>query len=150
MLAWSVKTRRAPSRHCRDARVYGHTTTAMHDNEYTSRDQYASFLAFPLLVDFHRILPARAFSFALSKTEQDSENKGRGGKHLEEYTSRDSNNRQHGLQSTVKTTAVNYCCYIYIYIFNTCSHDTYVPCLVSPPRYMPRYLSSRAIVQRSV
>ena len=28
--AWSVKTRRAPSRHGRDARVYGHTTTAMH------------------------------------------------------------------------------------------------------------------------
>ena len=26
--------RRAPSRHCRDARVYGRTTTAMHDNEY--------------------------------------------------------------------------------------------------------------------
>ena len=24
-----------PSRHCRDARVYGHTTTAMHDNECT-------------------------------------------------------------------------------------------------------------------
>ena len=24
MSAWSVKTRRAPSRHCRDARVYGH------------------------------------------------------------------------------------------------------------------------------
>ena len=31
MYAWSVKTRHAPSRHCRDARVYGHTTTAMHD-----------------------------------------------------------------------------------------------------------------------
>ena len=30
MSAWSVKTRRAPSWHCRDARVYGHTTTAMH------------------------------------------------------------------------------------------------------------------------
>ena len=29
--AWSVKTRRAPSWHCRDARVYGHATTAMHD-----------------------------------------------------------------------------------------------------------------------
>ena len=29
--AWSVKTRHTPSRHCRDARVYGHTTTAMHD-----------------------------------------------------------------------------------------------------------------------
>ena len=34
MSAWSVKTRRAPSGHCRDARVYGQTTTAMHDNEY--------------------------------------------------------------------------------------------------------------------
>ena len=30
MFAWSAKTRRAPSRHCRDARVCGHTTTAMH------------------------------------------------------------------------------------------------------------------------
>ena len=29
--ARSVKNRRAPSRHCRDARIYGHTTTAMHD-----------------------------------------------------------------------------------------------------------------------
>ena len=31
MFAWSVKSRSAPSRHCRDVRVYGHTTTAMHD-----------------------------------------------------------------------------------------------------------------------
>ena len=30
MSAWLVNTRRAPSRHRRDARVYGHTTTAMH------------------------------------------------------------------------------------------------------------------------
>ena len=30
MSAWLVKTRRAPSRHSRDARVYGHMTTAMH------------------------------------------------------------------------------------------------------------------------
>ena len=30
MPAWLVKTRRAPSRHSRDARVYGHSTTAMH------------------------------------------------------------------------------------------------------------------------
>ena len=30
MSAWLVKTRRAPSRYSRDARVYGHTTTAMH------------------------------------------------------------------------------------------------------------------------
>ena len=30
MPAWLVKTRRAPPRHSRDARVYGHTTTAMH------------------------------------------------------------------------------------------------------------------------
>ena len=28
---WWVKTQRAPSRHCRDASVYGRTTTAMHD-----------------------------------------------------------------------------------------------------------------------
>ena len=31
MSAWSVKTRRALSRYCRDARVYGHTTTVMYD-----------------------------------------------------------------------------------------------------------------------
>ena len=30
MSAWLEKTCRAPSRHSRDARVYGHTTTAMH------------------------------------------------------------------------------------------------------------------------
>ena len=31
MCAWSVTTRRAPSRHCRDSRAYGHKTTPMHD-----------------------------------------------------------------------------------------------------------------------
>ena len=31
MYAWSVKTRRAPFRHFGGSRVYGHTTTAMHD-----------------------------------------------------------------------------------------------------------------------
>ena len=30
--AWSVKTRRTPSQRFRDARVYSHTTTAVHDN----------------------------------------------------------------------------------------------------------------------
>ena len=30
MSAWLVKTRRAPSRQSRDARVYGHTSTAKH------------------------------------------------------------------------------------------------------------------------
>ena len=29
--AWSVPIRRVPCRHCRDARVCGHTTTSMHD-----------------------------------------------------------------------------------------------------------------------
>ena len=33
--AWSAKTRRAPSRDCRDAKVYRLATTAMHDDEYT-------------------------------------------------------------------------------------------------------------------
>ena len=31
MPAWSVKTRRAPPRHCKDARLYCHTATAIHD-----------------------------------------------------------------------------------------------------------------------
>ena len=35
----SVETRRAPSRHFRDARVYGHTTKAMHDNEYSVKKE---------------------------------------------------------------------------------------------------------------
>ena len=30
MSAWSVKTGRVPSQHCKDARVYGQATTAMH------------------------------------------------------------------------------------------------------------------------
>ena len=34
-MSWSVKTRRAPSRHCRDARVSDPATTVMHDTEYT-------------------------------------------------------------------------------------------------------------------
>ena len=32
---WSAKTRRAPSRLCRDIRGYSLKTAAMHDNEYT-------------------------------------------------------------------------------------------------------------------
>ena len=47
--AWSVKTRRDPSRRCRDARVYGHITTGMHDNEYTP-----PLSSFPSSVQFHR------------------------------------------------------------------------------------------------
>ena len=43
MSAWSVKIRRASSRHCRDARVYGHTTTAMHDTEYPASPPAARF-----------------------------------------------------------------------------------------------------------
>ena len=43
-----MQTRRAPSRHCtgRDARVYGHTATAMHDGEYTppTRDTISAAL----------------------------------------------------------------------------------------------------------
>ena len=31
MSAWSGKTRRLPSRHCREARVHDHTTAAMHE-----------------------------------------------------------------------------------------------------------------------
>ena len=35
MSAWSLTTRSAPPRHRRDARVYGHTPKATHDNEYS-------------------------------------------------------------------------------------------------------------------
>ena len=42
MSAWSVKTRRAPPRHCRDARVYDDTTTGIHGNEYTPQHARAS------------------------------------------------------------------------------------------------------------
>ena len=35
MSAQSMKTRRAPTRRCRNARVCGYTTTTMHDNEHT-------------------------------------------------------------------------------------------------------------------
>ena len=43
--AWSGKTRRAPSRHCRDARVYGRTTTAMHAIEYTPSPPYIGWVS---------------------------------------------------------------------------------------------------------
>lgn len=39
LLPWSLKKQNPdvllPSRHCKGAKVYGHTTTATHDNEYT-------------------------------------------------------------------------------------------------------------------
>ena len=31
---WSMNTGRASAQHCRDARVYRHTATAMHENDY--------------------------------------------------------------------------------------------------------------------
>ena len=36
MCTWWVHPERAPSRYCRVARVYGHTTTAMHEPPYNS------------------------------------------------------------------------------------------------------------------
>ena len=38
--AWSMKTRHAPFRHCSDARVYGHTTTSMHEIGYIAPIEY--------------------------------------------------------------------------------------------------------------
>ena len=55
MFAWSVKTRRTPSRHRKDARICGHTTTAMHDNEYIPS---ASLVCWPHVVNrarFHAL-----------------------------------------------------------------------------------------------
>ena len=39
----SVRTRRAPSRHCKDARVYGDTTTTKHDIEYIIREELGMY-----------------------------------------------------------------------------------------------------------
>ena len=44
---WSVKTRRAPSRHFRDTTVYGLTTTTVHDMS-TPRHQSWSYFVFSL------------------------------------------------------------------------------------------------------
>ena len=53
MSAWSVKTRHAPSRQqCRDARVHGHTTTAMHDIEYISPIEYPPPLVWDVAVAY--------------------------------------------------------------------------------------------------
>ena len=54
MSSGSVKTRRAPSRHCRDARVYGRTATVMHDIEYISPTDYT-----PLRATLHNIYGVR-------------------------------------------------------------------------------------------
>ena len=52
MLAWSVKTRRAPSRHRRDARVYGLKNTALHETSTSSLSPPTRlhFLFLPMLV----------------------------------------------------------------------------------------------------
>ena len=54
MSAWSVETRHAPSRHCRHARAYGHTTTAMHEIEYI-----CSIESPPLLLPHLTLVPFR-------------------------------------------------------------------------------------------
>ena len=51
MSAWLVKTRRAPSRHSRDARVYGHTTTTMH--KLSTPPSIHRLLSSPLNVDIY-------------------------------------------------------------------------------------------------
>ena len=69
--AWSVKTQRAPSRECKDARVYGHATTAMHGNEYTPSSQPDTYRQLGLFVDIPAISPQHilwqscVFDFAL-------------------------------------------------------------------------------------
>ena len=49
-LPWSAKTPRAPSRHCRDARVYSHTTTVMHDLGTSLPSLYSSIIGTCLVV----------------------------------------------------------------------------------------------------
>ena len=61
MCVWSVKARRAPSRHCRDARVYGHTTTVMHDMStpsiYVINNSLRKFVKGSWILAFSSIAP---------------------------------------------------------------------------------------------
>ena len=76
MYAWLVTTGRAPSGHCRDAWVYGHTTTAMHDNEYTPHHVWDSsfevacrsflFFLFETPGKTHGLFPGGAFPMSVS------------------------------------------------------------------------------------
>ena len=71
MTAWSLKTRHAPSQHCRDTRVGVHTTAAMHDLDHTHllptpADQ-ANVTRFPPS-RFHSINRKTAHPTAPSKT----------------------------------------------------------------------------------
>ena len=59
--AWSVKIRRAPPRHCRDARIYGHTTTAIHD-ESTRHPIPCNIVAYPPHSATYVITPPRPLS----------------------------------------------------------------------------------------
>ena len=59
MSAWSVETRCAPSWHCREARVYGHTTSSMHDIENPPPPVWAIDKD-----DSDSIMPARRLSLA--------------------------------------------------------------------------------------
>ena len=52
MSAGSVKTRRAPSRHCRDAKVYGHTTATMHNTRVYGHTTTAMHTTTPPPIDF--------------------------------------------------------------------------------------------------
>ena len=55
MSAWSVKIRRAPSRRCGDARVYGHTTMAMHA---LSTSPHAPCVSWPVRRFFTAVSPS--------------------------------------------------------------------------------------------
>ena len=66
MPAWSVKPRRAPSRHSRDARVYGHMTTAMH--EYRVHPSPSGVLFLPS----RPLLPWRSYLYDVCQQHESS------------------------------------------------------------------------------
>ena len=69
MSVWSVKTLRAPSRHFRDARVYGHATTVMHDVDFTLLQPPSAPLLSPLLLFVpHDLLSNRMSHATRSRT----------------------------------------------------------------------------------
>ena len=59
-----LETRHAPSWHCRDARVYGHTTTIMHEIEYISPIEYIPLPPRPLSKQYSLLIGLRRGSVA--------------------------------------------------------------------------------------
>ena len=79
---WKTKTRRAPFRHLRDARVYGHSTAAMPDNEYIPRLTAGNEVMDVRSTAFRLRVPTRLLSKNKSKNQLSNTGGKKGGESL--------------------------------------------------------------------